>query len=550
MHGTATLPGISKILSAQFTLSRGPSPSSAVLEIVPQPNLPLPGGTLTLKFGSLSLSFPDCKVLSHTVRLNGSGQVVSLSVIDRRWKWAFGEISGSYNIQTQGDPGSFETQYSRTAQQLAILCLLAMGETSFDVSQMPSDVYPAVEWDRQNPAMALQEIAEQCGCVIVLRLDNSVMLAREGLGGALPLGARLEDSLGIEIPQVPDAIRLVGGRVRYQKRLTMRPVGLETDGTIKPIDDLSYKPVVGWGSQDPFSFANVSNDATRNLAKKSVWRWYQFYIDEGYELTGFPGWNGTVRKAAQILPLDNEQVETVEHEGRQTRKPAQVFGKFYKRDGSNANHTTIAEYKRSWRLVAEKGLIEFADPVYQYSSGTYSAAEIYLQTAFSVRDRDTFSLHRFERRMPIPGAQWGTGDRIIRHEDISLEYYDVFMNDAEENAAAPSFFTNNNLQDIDGKANYYLQTALSEYQVKIPQEAQFPGLVPVDLDGAIQQVSWSIGASGTTTRASRNNEFATAQNHPSYEQRLLWRKMRETNLLALVKQVRDLQLAKNPGQGI
>jgi hypothetical protein len=50
---------------------------------------------------------------------------------------------------------------------------------------------------------------------------------------------------------------------------------------------------------------------------------------------------------------------------------------------------------------------------------------------------------------------------------------------------------------------------------------QYPGIIPIDCDGAIQQVSWRIGPGGPTTIASMNCE------HSDYVPDLPARRLRE-----------------------
>ena len=54
---------------------------------------------------------------------------------------------------------------------------------------------------------------------------------------------------------------------------------------------------------------------------------------------------------------------------------------------------------------------------------------------------------------------------------------------------------------------YYLDTAALQYtQPEAAGSVTYAGLVPIDLDGAIGQVTYRIDESGTTTTASRNSE--------------------------------------------
>src|SRR5690242_16357043 len=98
-QGLAAFGGIKQILSASLTLSHGISPSVCTVEIVPQDPFTLaPFGPLVLSYGSAQIVFPDCRIDRASYRLNAQGFVTSLQIQDRRWRWAYGSISGSYNI--------------------------------------------------------------------------------------------------------------------------------------------------------------------------------------------------------------------------------------------------------------------------------------------------------------------------------------------------------------------------------------------------------------------------------------------------------------------
>ncbi len=158
------------------------------------------------------------------------------------------------------------TDTERTPQELAELYLNAMGEVDYDISELPDDTRPPVDHDYDNPAEALAALCESLGCRIVLQLDNTVKLVRSGAGAGLPAEFLLEDSLTIDLPEKPDKIAVVCGPSLYQVDFPLEAVGLDRDttsggdptDTIKPIDELSYKPSGGWGQIDLPLFADLS----------------------------------------------------------------------------------------------------------------------------------------------------------------------------------------------------------------------------------------------------------------------------------------------------
>src|SRR5690348_6882168 len=126
MLGLASFPGITQLVQASFTLSHGITPSVATLVLAPQAELPARGGTLSFTFGSVRLDFPDCRIDACSYRRDLSGLTWSLTVLDRRWKWAFGHVSGNYN-RLRAD-GTIDPATEKSPRELAQLCLEAMGE--------------------------------------------------------------------------------------------------------------------------------------------------------------------------------------------------------------------------------------------------------------------------------------------------------------------------------------------------------------------------------------------------------------------------------------
>ena len=187
LSGNVYFPGVQVATAADFTLSHGISPSVCLLQTVPQTSYVAEIGTLQLSFGSTLLSFPDCAVRSATLRSSEQGLFWSLQILDRRWKWQFGEIDGRYNVRSAD--GSIIDSTEKTPRQLAELLLRAMNESQFDVDQIPNDSRPTVVWDAANPADELAQLCDQLSCRIVLGLDNHVRIRPIGDGQTLPFAS-------------------------------------------------------------------------------------------------------------------------------------------------------------------------------------------------------------------------------------------------------------------------------------------------------------------------------------------------------------------------
>src|SRR5579871_3314191 len=160
--GLLSFPGIDLVRSWSFTLSHGITPGVAHVEIAPQSDVPAEIGTMTISFGDVELDFPGCVLDSAQVRRDRSGMVVHLAILDRRWAWRYGAVSGRYNLRQQD--GTLDASTEMAPQDLAALLLSAMGESNFDVSGLPNLARPEVDWVYANPAQELAELAESLGC--------------------------------------------------------------------------------------------------------------------------------------------------------------------------------------------------------------------------------------------------------------------------------------------------------------------------------------------------------------------------------------------------
>lgn len=269
IHGVANWPGVKGCIDWTYTCSLGTAPGVALLTVQPQAEQIASKGNLVITDGvGNAITIPDCRLDYSTSNLDGSGKRWQLAIQDRRWRWRLcGSISGMYNVPDQsGDvtrppPDSqpvvaYEQNFLpytiRSPQELMEECLKEMGETSWKIQLPPGadvrEAYPPRNWVAENPAAALEALCQDLGCVICYRLDEDrvwIMPMGEGLR-ELPLGGSIrKDSATIDPPSVPKGILLYGAPARWQMRLRTEAVGEEWDGSVRPIDSLTYAPVVG-----------------------------------------------------------------------------------------------------------------------------------------------------------------------------------------------------------------------------------------------------------------------------------------------------------------
>lgn len=383
----ASFPGVQQIVSAQFTLQHGIEPSTGLVECLPQSTPIAEGGDLIFYAGTDQIRIRDCKIGSATPNANANGNIVTLNILDRRWRWEFGAIDGEFNIRDRKN--EVIKSSLRECSVLMKYCLDAMDEVGYDVSKVEQDLQPHVEWVQANPAKSLKSLCDEFGYVVVLHLDNHVSIEPLGDGNRLPLGGEESVSTTINPPERPDSFRVVGAPTRFQALIHLEAVGLDIDGTIKPINDLSYAPYadlngIKWSGVDP-EFKSFEKDA-RRCAKFSVFRWYRIKVsadDDEFKLelplpptsgqatgAGVDDFNVTVRvkHINEILPISGDLVQTYTELGRERKKRARVYGTFYTGGagpGINSNQRVTFSPPNTWQI---EDIPDYAPICFQYES--------------------------------------------------------------------------------------------------------------------------------------------------------------------------------------
>lgn len=537
-----TFPGLDQVLSWSYTLSHGITPGVALVDIAPQFGLPAEIGTMAITFDAVELEFPGCVLDNAHVRRDRSGMVVSLAILDRRWTWRYGQISGRYNVRQRD--GTLDTTTEQAPQDLAATLLQAMGESNFDVSGLPNQSRPEVDWVFANPAQELASLAESLGCRVVLDLDGRVWLALSGAGADLPdMLTQRTRNFGIDPPTMPDSLLLVAAPTRFQTRFRLEAVGEETTGEIKPLGDLSYMPHAGWGQESYYGFANVADAADRALASRTIYRWYRlkctapFTSEQQFQIAGY---DGPVQNLWQLLPLEHGQLETyTDSDDIERPRPAGVEGVYWNRALDARNIPEQRPCLGRFTIDAERGIVRFAEPVLQLNAdGTFGEAQLYLTVAHGVKESATLQEVRQTYERTLPGEPHGTGPKVLRRDDL------VFTVTTQYDLQNNPIGTTDNADSLEREANAFLDAAQAEFETLATDEVEYAGIVPISPDGAIQQVQWSGSPSGAVTRASRNNEFSLVI-PPWHERRHAERRRDPPRLspaaAAALKNLRDVQ---------
>ncbi len=286
-------------------------------------------------------------------------------------------------------------------------------------------------------------------------------------------------------PNTPSSIKLVGGPWIYQGFLPLTAVGIDTDGSVRELDDLTYTPSNGWESEDPNVFPSFNEQTdVRPLVEKSIYKMWR--IDTPVQV---PSDDAPEVTDVRQLKLYDRLVDTNFDSSDSTRtvpKKPEIWGAFDSKYAQTIQTPDSPQttYKNGITVDADRWLIITEDQLYSVDDGNYSPANIQVKIAYSVRDPDTWEFFRYTRDLQLSSAV-PTQPRIIRHEDIFGKAVGTF----DDNFDLTDFTDNTDSDDLDAEANYHLQAAAQEYIEQDSIDVPYSGLEPIQVDGLIQQVT-------------------------------------------------------------
>ena len=552
-----------------MTRSRGIQPGTIqfVVPVIPQ----IPYGTVAPVFisdGIRNMTFPDCLLQSVDIDYS-NGYRYMVTLLDFRWKWSYGEISGEYNT-IRG--GIILPSTRKKPQELAKLCLSEMGVRKYDIRQLPNDTYPEITWDLERPSAALESLCSSLGCTICPQIDGSVTISKNGVGKKLPIvqGAEMRES--IKFGQVPDNIHVSASATVWEISLKIElPFGLERDktGSVVPVENVidwnkvSYKPPGGWGNEDPVLLPNVARNITntdprqaikdrdriRGLAQESIWKMFGFKFP--FNLPGLPF---PITNINQLIFLDDLLTQSSisyvsPSQGTVTelrRKKPFVYGRYYDRKDTGKNN--VDKFSHEWakdrKLIypggfsmdKDRGIIVMGDAVYLYdrepnAKEKYTVPELYFRTAVSVKDPETSKYYREVFKQKTAQSN-NTKPLWVKRSDLRREI------NVDPVTSKPIEDGGDNEETLKKELTKYAKYELDKLETVNPIQGSYTGFIYMELDGCIEQVTYSIAESGETeTTASYGYEYSLVI--PSFDER-----RRIGMLNALIKQQDQLSNGK------
>ena len=407
-----------------YTQTVGWSPDVALLRFNPQVASIAKTGTITLTWDGTTITLPNCVVDLGTLRLTDDGRYMLLKVFDRRklWEYAPG-ISGEYNVIRTNE---YVTAKQKNLRQLATILLNALGETSADVSVLPTDIYPPVSWECEDVVEAAEVLLSEHGFSVALGYGTeAVTIVRLGSGATLSTTDRFVGSDTYDVNLVPRYVRNCFAPSVAQVRLKLEAIGLDTDGTWQPIDDLSFAPVGGWGKVPPHTLNGAVaalTDPQKLAAQAYVFRAYRAkgFADDTWDI---PDGSGTLNDLTDILPISNRLLQTEDVRPDMSYSPAVVYGKYLRESDELANpvipgsETTVVADQVSGRgleFYGDVGMIVFHRPIYYIDTDEFKPADLWLEAVIRIRDTTNFAWRHYEYDVEVDAT--GYGYHTVKHD--------------------------------------------------------------------------------------------------------------------------------------
>jgi hypothetical protein len=446
---------------------------------------------------------------------------------------------------------------------------VALGVRIILSATLPVDYYPEIIWDNYPAATALSDLLSPLAVRIVPSYEpNVISIHNAGKGSPLPTDDLESYGTDTNPKEKPRQIRIVSAPVIKTVDVGLVPV-IKTSNRIDYADMSDYHPSFGrWGDAVDVSdeIASYPNETGRDLTtqecefvEQSVFKCYRVTeysvpheekesgrivpvsfgkVIEGYEDNIRTAYG--LRRGMQNFICERSTRTTIEQNNEVTyvlsARPPFVYGAFKHEQETDVDaqaHLTasgnscdsfkdIDEKTKTWLSYIEPdtnednktwndryrrfivpvpfsidfdaGLVQFSRKVFLERDGEPYFPELCLRIAVkTINEKGTFN--RLEHVIQVDPNSPADEIYIELNDVVPMwEYADGFKN------------RDNYMKQLSDYGSQVLASLL------LPDEAgtaTYAGVKKIDLDGAIQSVSWSIGQGGARTSATWNHDTGT-----------------------------------------
>ncbi len=516
----ATFAGRQLIRTASFTLTQGTTPSTGTITALGWDAFPSTGylhlgdSNITLRIGPL--------YVTETRNIEGKeGKICIAVVADSRVLWKFGFACGVYNQPDKS--GQVET---KTFRELVEIILDSPGHQHSII--WPRNVYqilpPAVSWEGTAPANALQELCDRYGLSVGFDIANQVYIAPINIKRNWPNTPPIQRGGNYSLGPYPSHVLILGSRIIDEIWFyNLVPVGLELDGTIKEIDELSYKPAgVNWGLAAVNDFMNI--DAKyRAVAKKCIYKWYQWR----YTKSQWPDQNQgtlrplTVEQRRMYLPWLSEISTIVTQDGvTEHGQPYVHLTNAYYYDGTVWVPTGEETARDGFTIDGNRAIVMFERITAVYVPSTrpdaqeFQPAEVSVRASFELNSNSINDYYQYYR-----AVGWrGIPEKV--HREPSLVLYRI--NGIDQTNVVRTVGGIKYIGDLDS----YAKEIAEVYRIGVFADRRgtkggtWPGLLHYACYGEMRSITWTVSKAGATTDISGGSEEVSLM-LPPYEERVL-----------------------------
>lgn len=504
-EGQISFPGVLDPRYLIATRTLGTKPDVSVIYATPQPGTPDCSGTATLSFGfnGVTINMANALCDRGTLMLSTHGHTQVFEIKDRRWRWERVFVTQAFNVRMAD--GSIDPVTIMSLQGIIYFIFSVMGEFSADVSLITSTEYPEIVLDHDSCADSLDEILIPRGYVVSLQTNDNVAVYPRGEGSVLtPNEDLVNATITLNPPEIPYYLTACWNYTLVQSMLMCLPVGLDTDGSVKDVNLLSYMPVGGWGRKSLITFDYITDATARECAKRTVGKWYQVASQaDGTQELQFGGVNYlpgeiAVSDASQLLPIEPLLLEaTTDVYGKKAYDPPYVTGLFFEGTadtnppkGKNTDPFTRVDH-RDWTLDRVRGIVKFRQLAIKedVSAHTFTFADVFATCSYAVHPTPGY----VKDRMTTSIILGGYGEDLRKRNELQRQ---IIAGYTAGTATLSSLSDNQGLIAPDAVA--YLLSAAATYSIAAGSVLLYRGIYPFNVDGISMQIRWNCAINGDT----------------------------------------------------